>query len=113
MSPVSHKELHSNSKLLISQVVIPQVMRFFLAYLYSTVTQNRNLYPAGRPILFRRPTQKPVGHSKHRKKIGRVLGKNAGEWTGRAEISKEKIPGSKHSMYGYILTYPRLKKENV
>ena len=34
--------------------------------------------------------------------------KNAGEWTGRVEISKEDIPGSKHSMYGYTLTYSRL-----
>ena len=37
-------------------------------------------------------------------KIGRGFGKSAGEWTGRVEISKE-IPGSKRSMYGYILTY--------
>ena len=37
--------------------------------------------------------------------IGRDFGKNAGEWTGRVEISKEEIPGSKRSMYGYILTY--------
>ena len=41
-------------------------------------------------------------------KIGRGFGKNAGEWTGRVEISKEEIPGSKRSMYGYILTYSRL-----
>ena len=34
--------------------------------------------------------------------------KKAGEWTGRVEISQEKIPGSKRSMYGYILTYSRL-----
>ena len=34
--------------------------------------------------------------------------KNAGEWTGRVEISKEEIPGSKRSMYGYVLTYSRL-----
>ena len=40
-------------------------------------------------------------------KIGRGVGKNAGEWTGRIEISKEKIPGSKRSMYGYIFTYSR------
>ena len=31
-------------------------------------------------------------------KIGRGSGKNAGEWTGRLKISKEEIPGSKHSM---------------
>ena len=38
----------------------------------------------------------------------RDLEKNAGEWTRRVEISKEEIPGSKRSMYGYILTYSRL-----
>ena len=40
--------------------------------------------------------------------IGRGFGKNAGEWIGRVEISKEEILGSKRSMYGYILTYSRL-----
>ena len=35
-------------------------------------------------------------------------GGDAGEWTRRVETSKEEIPGSKHSMYGYILTYSRL-----
>ena len=40
--------------------------------------------------------------------IGRGLGKNAGEWTGRVEISKGEIPSNKRSMYGYILTYSRL-----
>ena len=39
--------------------------------------------------------------------IGRGFGKNAGEWIRRVEISKEEIPGSKRSMYGYILTYSR------
>ena len=39
--------------------------------------------------------------------------KNAGEWTGRVEISKEEIPGSKRSMYGCILTYSRLSRENL
>ena len=41
------------------------------------------------------------------------FGKNAGEWTESVEISKEEIPGSKRSMYGYILTYSRLEMENV
>ena len=41
-------------------------------------------------------------------KIGRGFGKNADEWTGRVEIRKEEIPGSKRSMFGYILTYSRL-----
>ena len=48
-----------------------------------------------------------------RKKIGRGFGKNAGEWTGSVKISKKEIPGIKRSMYGYILTYSRLERENV
>ena len=40
--------------------------------------------------------------------IGRGFGKNGGEWTGRVEISKEEILGSKCSMYGNILTYSSL-----
>ena len=40
--------------------------------------------------------------------IGRGFGKNASEWTGRVEIRKEEIPGSKRSMHGYIMTYSRL-----
>ena len=47
------------------------------------------------------------------KLLSEVLEKNAGEWTGSVEISKEEIPGSKRSMYGYILTYSRLYRENV
>ena len=47
------------------------------------------------------------------KKSGEVLEKNAGEWTGKVEISKEEIPGSKLSIYSYILTYSRLYRENV
>ena len=49
-----------------------------------------------------------VSHCQHRKKIGRGFGKNAGEWTGRVEISKEEIPVSKRSVHGNILTYSRL-----
>ena len=45
--------------------------------------------------------------------IGRGFGKSADEWTGRVEIGEEEIPGSKRSMYGYILTYSRLERENV
>ena len=41
-------------------------------------------------------------------KIRRGFGTNADEWTGRVEISKEEIPGSKRSMYGHIHTYSRL-----
>ena len=64
-------------------------------------------------FILRAYTGTGVSHSQHRKKSGEVLEKNAGEWTGRVEISKEEIPGSKRSMYGYILTYSRLYRENV
>ena len=33
-------------------------------------------------------------------KNGKGFGKNAGEWTERVEIRKEKIPGSRRSMTG-------------
>ena len=45
--------------------------------------------------------------------IGRGFGENVGEWTGRVEISKEEIPGSKRIRYGYKLTYSRLQRENT
>ena len=80
----------------------------FLAYLYSAGTQHGKLHPAGWPILFSRPTQETVSVTANRKKIGRSFGKNAGELTGRVKISKEEIPGSKRSMYNYVLTYSRL-----
>ena len=38
-----------------------------------------------------------VSQSQHWKKIGRGFGKNAREWAGRVEISKEEIPGSERS----------------
>ena len=46
-------------------------------------------------------------------KIRRGFGKNVSEWIGRVEMSKEEIPGSKRSVYGYILTYSRRQRENV
>ena len=49
-----------------------------------------------------------VSRSQHREKNGRSFGKNTGEWTGKVEISREEIPGSKRSIYGSILTYSRL-----
>ena len=41
----------------------------------------------------------------HRKKLGEVFEKNAGEWTGRVEISKKELSGSKRSMYGLKRTF--------
>ena len=77
--------------------------------MYSAGTLYGNLHPTGWPILLCGPTQEPVlATANTRKKSGEVSEKNAGEWAGRVEISKEEIPGSERSMYGYILTYSML-----
>ena len=91
-----------------SHFITSHAFFFFLAYFYSVSTQHGNLHPTGWPILFCGPTQEPVLATTNTGKIGRGFGKNAGEWTGKLEVSKEEIPGSKHSMDGYILTYSRL-----
>ncbi|WP_295438441.1 hypothetical protein, partial [Thiolapillus sp.] len=59
-------------------------------------------------FILRAYTGTGVSHSQRMKNSGEVLEKNAGERTGRVEISKEEIPGSRRSLYGYILTYSRL-----
>ena len=66
---------------------------FFLAYLYSAGTQHGNLPPAGWPVLFCAPTQEQC--FSHRKNLERFW-KNAGEWTGRVEISQEEVPHHHH-----------------
>ena len=55
-----------------------------------------------------RPTQQPVLATANTAKTPESFGENAGEWTGKVEISKEESSGSKRSMYGHILTYSRL-----
>ena len=110
---VNHKGLHQGwetsfylKKVLISQVIISQVMFFFFCLFIFRGHSTRE--PAsGRLTDFSLRTYTCVSHSQHRKNRERFW-KNAGEWTGRVEISKKEIPGSKRSMYGYILTYARL-----
>ena len=67
----------------------------------TSIQQGHLFYSAGLP-------KNHVLATTNTGEIGRGLGKNAGEWTGKIETRKEEIPGSKHSMYGYILTYSRL-----
>ena len=77
---------------------------FFSLFIFrGHSTQER---ASGRVIYFilRAYTGIGVSHSQRR----RGFGKNAGEWIGRGEISKEEIPGTKRSMYSYTLTYSRL-----
>ena len=61
----------------------------FFAYLYSAGTQHGNLHPAGWPILFCGPTQEPLLATANTGKTRKRFGENAGEWTGKLEISKE------------------------
>ena len=49
-------------------------------------------------FILRAYTGTGVSHSQHREKSGEILEKNAGEWNGMVEISKEEIPGSERSM---------------
>ena len=62
----------------------------------TCIKQGDLFYSAG---LRRNPCQPQLT----KEKLRRGFGKNAGEWTGRVELSKEEIPGSKHSMYGYVI----------
>ena len=59
-------------------------------------------------FILRAYTGTGVSHSQHREKNRERFRKNASEWTGRVEIIEEEIPGSKRSIYGYILTYSKL-----
>ena len=86
---------------------------FFLAYLSSAGTQHRNLPLAGDLFYSVGLHRIDVLATANTREIGRGFGKNAGEWMGRVEISKEEISGSKRSMYSYILTYPTLYRGNV
>ena len=111
MSPVNHKKnyirvehkLHSISKLFISQVILPQVMLWFFFFcvcvwfffpIYipralntgTCIQQGDLFYSAG---LHRNH----VLATANTRKIWRSFGKNAGEWTGRVEISKQALKG--------------------
>ena len=99
--------------LFISQVIIPQVMGFFGLFVFRRHSTREAASNSVTYFILQAYTGTAVSQSQHSKKSGEILEKNAGEWTRRVEISKEEIPGSKHSMHGYILTYSRLQRENV
>ena len=81
------------------------MLLFFLAYSYSTGTpaSSRVTY-----FILRAYTGTMCWLWPTQEKLEVLEGKKTGEWTGRVEIGKEKIPCNKLSMYGYILTYSRL-----
>ena len=65
----------------------------FLAYLYSAGTQHGNLLRQGDLFYSAGLHRNHVSATANTGKIGRGSAKNAGEWTERVEISKEKIHG--------------------
>ena len=82
----------------------------FFEPIYIPRALNTGTYiPQGDLFFFFGPAQKLVLATANTGKTReRFWKKNTGEWTGRVEISKEELPGSKCSMYGYVLTYSRL-----
>ena len=103
-----HK-LHSISKLVIPHVVIPKSHGVFFSLFIFRGHSVRD--PASSRVTYfilRAYTGTMCQPQPIQGKIGRGFGKNAGKWTGSVEISEKEIPGSKRSMYGYILTYSRL-----
>ena len=102
-----HK-LHSISKIFISQVIITEVMVFEPIYIPrelntgAYIRQGDLFYSAG---LHRNH----VLATANTREIGRGFGKKM-QVSGPEglKISKEEIPGSKRSVYGYILTHLRL-----
>ena len=81
---------------------------FFESVHISRAFNTGTCIQQGDIILFCGPTQVPVLATVNTGKTWERFGKNADEWTGRVEISKEEMPGSKLSMFGYLLTYSRL-----
>ena len=63
-------------------------------------------------LILRAQTGTGVNHSRQ-EKLGRGFGINVDEWTGRVETSKKEIPGSRHSMHGYIRTCSSLRRESL
>ena len=106
-----HK-LHSISKLVIPQVIILQshvfLNIFFSLFIFRGHSAREPASSRVTYFILRAYTGTTCQPQPTHGKIGRGFGKNSGEWTGSVEISKKEIPGSKRSMYGYILTYSRL-----
>ena len=86
------------SKLVSAQVIMPQVMFFEAIYIPRELNTGTCLWQGDSPYSAG-PHRNHVLATANTEKIGRGFGKNAGVWTGRVEINKEEIPGSKRSMH--------------
>ena len=91
LSSVSHEGLHQGwtqtsfylkVSHFTSHYTTSHAFILFLAYLYTTGTQHRNLHPARWPSLFCRLTQESVLAAANTEKTWERFGKNAGEWNG-------------------------------
>ena len=73
-----------------------------------SVTMSRVIY-----LTLRTDTGTDVSHTSTGKTRESyvVVEKNEGEWTGRVQISKEEISGSRRSMHGYSRTCQAFKGE--
>ena len=105
----AEQKFPSISKSFISQVIMPQVIGFYSLFIFRGHSAREPATSRVTYFTLRAYTGAGVCDSQHRKNRER-FGKNAGEWTGRVEMSKEEIPGSKRSLYGYILTYSRRRR---
>ena len=82
-----HK-LHSISKPFISQVILPQVMCFFSLFIFRGHSTQEPASNRVTCFILWAYIGTGVSHSQHKKKLGEVLEKMQGEWTGRVERSK-------------------------
>ena len=83
----------------------------FGAILYSAGTEHGHLHQLS--VTTRRVTYFILQAHRGTYVSHSCSGKNEGKWTGKVEISKEDISGSRYSMHSYILTYSRVQEENL
>ena len=111
LSPVSHKRLHQvwTQTSLYLQVIhftshFTTSHFFFTLFIFHGHSTREPASDWVTYFILQAYTGPDVSHSRHGKKLGEVWKKC--RWMNRkGRISKEEIPGSKHSMYGYMLTY--------
>ena len=76
----------------------------FEAYLHQSLLATSTVIY----FFFRGPKQGPALVSAKKEEMERGSGRNEVEWTGKVDIRKAEIFGSRRSMLSYILIYSRL-----
>ena len=99
--------IHSKSHYMTSLFFLKPQLEFYPQFRdakqKNNNTQRRNLHPAGWNILFCWPTQEPVLATANTGKSLERFGEKCKWMDRRVENNVEEIPGSKCSVYGYIL----------